>query len=92
MSNITIEQAMDRLRKAMKDEPDYAYSWHANIAMACYDSVKIADQEAINHVDDTLDHMEAMRIGNEGASRFMKICFDAETSQDMMIKQPRNKG
>lgn len=81
-----VAAAMDILRKAMGDDPAYAYSWHANIAMACYDSIKIADQEAIDHVADTLNHVEAMRIGNEGASRFMKLCFDAKTSQDMLIK------
>jgi len=87
-----IAVAMEMLRKAMKNEPDYAFSWHSNIAMALYDSIRIADQEAINHTEDTLNHSEALRIGNEGASRFMKICFDAETSQDMMIKQPHNEG
>jgi hypothetical protein len=73
MEEITIEQAMTRLKKAMKDEPDYAYGWHANIAMSVYDEC----------TNDT-SHQESHRIGNAAASRFMKICFDAETSLHML--------
>ena len=32
-----IQKAMDTLRKAFKDDPDYAWGWHCNIAMALYD-------------------------------------------------------
>ena len=29
--------AFDTLRKALQDDPDYAWGWHCNIAMAFYD-------------------------------------------------------
>ena len=75
MSNeITIKQAMDRLRKAFKDEPDYAHGWHYNVAMACYDAVNPSE----------LDEGDAHNIGNDAATRFMKNCFDVDTSNDML--------
>lgn len=67
-----IEKAMNVLRKAMQKEPDYAHTWHCNIAMSCYDSM--GDK-------DTSDHDRCLRISNEAASRFMKLCFDVETKQ-----------
>ena len=73
MKSITIEQAMVRLSKAMKEDPSYAYSWHANIAMAVYDECT-----------DDISHEDSHRIGNDAASRFMALCFDAETSLDML--------
>lgn len=75
MKEITIEQAINRLKQAMIDEPDYAYGWHANIAMSVYDECTT-----------DISHDDAHRIGNDAASRFMKICFNAETSQDMLTK------
>ena len=74
MSNITIEQAMNRLKQAMVDEPDYAYGWHANIAMSVYDECT-ADTS----------HDDAHRIGNAAATRFMSICFDTKTSLNMLL-------
>ena len=74
MTDITIKQAMNRLKQAMKDEPDYAYSWHANIAMSVYDS------------SDGICHDHAHTLGNDAASRFMKLYFDAETSLHMLEK------
>jgi hypothetical protein len=75
MSEITIEQAMNRLKKAMSDESDYAYGWHANIAMSVYDECP-----------DDVVHADAHKFGNDVATRFMKLCFDAETSLDMLSK------
>ena len=81
MSNITIEQAMNRLKQAMKDEPDYAYGWHANIATSCLDAIK--DTKERLPLDSYSDYHVA---SNEAASRFMRICFDAETSLHMLEK------
>jgi len=75
MSDITIEQAINRLKQAMKDEPDYAHGWHCNIAVSVYDATTT-----------DIDVGEAHRLGNDAASRFMKLCFDAETSNDMLLK------
>ena len=73
-NEITIEQAIKRLKQAMIEEPDYAHVWHCNIAMAFYDS----KTNGIKH-----DH--AHRIGNDGASRFMSNCFGVVTSNDMLM-------
>ena len=81
MKEITIEQAMNRLIKAMKDEPDYAYGWHANIAMSCLDAIKSTAERL--PLDSYSDYHVA---GNDAASRFMKICFDADTSLYMLDK------
>ena len=75
MKQITTKQAMQHLAKVMKDDPEYAYGWHANIAMMCHDSILSNDYPIRN----------AHEVGNEAASRFMKICFDAETSQNMLL-------
>ena len=32
-----VEEAMDVLKQAMKDDPDYAWSWHCNIAVMMQD-------------------------------------------------------
>ena len=69
-TTITTMGAMDALRQAFKDDPDYAHSWHCNIAMACYDSFPevATDCEKYQH-----------EISNEAASRFMKLAFDVDT-------------
>jgi hypothetical protein len=46
----------------------FAHAWHCNIAMSFYDACP-----------DNISSDEAHRIGNEAASRFMKMCFDVET-------------
>jgi hypothetical protein len=35
--DITITDAFNRLKKALNDDPDYAWSWHCNIAVAYQD-------------------------------------------------------
>ena len=72
------EEAFNVLSEALKNDDSYAYSWHANIAMACSDAITeaLCTRESIN------DHA----IGNEAASRFMKLCFGVETSHKMLLK------
>jgi len=70
---ITVEQAMNRLKQAMQED-DYAYGWHANIAMSVYDECTT-----------DISHDDAHRIGNDAATRFMKLCFDANTSLEMLL-------
>ena len=69
--NVTVEQAVNALQKAMKDEGTdsgtLAHGWHCNIAMACYDSIK------------DMSHDDAHKLANEAATRFMKHCFDVDT-------------
>ncbi len=64
---------MITLKKAFKNDHDYAHSWHCNLAMAFYDASGPAET-------DSEAHAEQLRIGNEGASRFMKIAFDVTTN------------
>ena len=70
---------MKYLAKAIRKDDGYAYSWHANIAMMCVDS--IIETKELLPFDSYSDYHKA---GNEAASRFMKICFDAETSLHML--------
>ena len=75
-----IEQAVNTLKQALKDDPDYAYSWHCNIAMMCYDSIR-------DHTEPCVDiHALAHKIGNDAATRFMSIAFDAKTE---FIDEPK---
>lgn len=70
--NITVAQAMNVLKREMtKDvEPgSYAHGWHCNIAMMCCDAI-------LAH-DDQVDF--ARIVGNDAASRFMKLCFNVDT-------------
>ena len=87
MTQITTEQAMEHLTKVLSTDPEYAYGWHANIAMMCYDS--ILGNEAVDKIkmDGDSKHYEALNIGNDAASRFMKLCFKVETSQDMLTSE-----
>ena len=68
-----IKVAMDLLSHAMRIDPEYAHSWHCNLAMAFYDSF---------NAELPVTHMTIHKIANEGASRFMKQTFNVETSQD----------
>ena len=77
-----ITKAFDVIKQAMIDDDpsvpgSYAHAWHCNIAMMCYDAMqsKLYDDPA------GFDHDRAMLIGNDAASRFMKICFDVETKR-----------
>lgn len=66
------EKAMKNLKEAMQNDPDYAHTWHCNIAMMCYDGMRAGDRD--------VGHEVAHKGCNEGASRFMKMCFNVETS------------
>jgi len=74
-----IADCMKVLSKAINKEDDYAYSWHANVAMSCVDAM-VETKEKVP-LDSYSDYH---RAGNEAASRFMKICFDADTSLHML--------
>lgn len=75
-----VKEAFETIKKAMIDdkpsEPgSYAHSWHCNIAMCVYDSLdKYAKKHNIGELNSTKHN-----IGNNAASRFMKLCFDVIT-------------
>lgn len=70
-----VEKAFNIIKQAMIDDDpskngSYAHTWHCNIAMMCYDAIL---------AEDSLNHDLALKVGNDAASRFMKLCFDVET-------------
>ena len=74
---VSVEEAMSVIASAMmedgpEDKGSLAHSWHCNIAMMCYDSIREAAGE--------IPHEQAHLIGNDAASRFMALCFDVNTS------------
>jgi len=57
-----------------------AHSWHCNIAMVCYDAIRSAEEKIPGATaDDTQAYLNAHAVGNDAASRFMKLCFGVET-------------
>lgn len=75
-----VSTAMAVLTAAFQSDPEYAYSWHANIAMAVYDSFPstiLGGTESLH------------KRSNTAASRFMKSAFDIETSHDMLAGPAR---
>ncbi len=75
-----VEEAFEVLKKEINQDKELAFAWHSNIAMSVYDSIGPV-------VTNSKDHEEQLKLGNESAARFMKICFDAETSQDMLTNE-----
>ena len=79
---IAVENAFEILKKAMKDDDpikagSYAHSWHCNIAMMCHDAI-----HASGVVEKGLLSNNAPRvIGNDAATRFMRLCFDVDTKE-----------
>lgn len=80
---LTKREAFEILKKEINQDKELAFAWHSNIAMSVYDSIGVV-------ITDSKEHEEQLRLGNESATRFMKICFDAETSQDMLTKRQIN--
>ena len=70
-------KAMKVIKQAMIDDNpsetgSFAYDWHRMVAMMCADAIHDDFTEALTWQD-------AERIGNEAASKFMKLCFGVET-------------
>ena len=64
-----VKEAMEVLTKAMQEDKDLAIAWHCNIAMMCNDAIESNDGVMTNHW-----------AVNDGARRFMRTCFDTDTS------------
>lgn len=65
-----IKEHFDALKRAMQNDPSYAWAWHCNIAMMTQDA--------------GCDHS----IAQDGAARFMKLCFDVDTSKGPGQQEP----
>ena len=79
ISEESIAKAFKTLKLAMEqDKPSvqgsYAHSCHCNIAMMCFDAI------GMDKATSSLSFEDAHRIGNEAATKFMKLCFDVETN------------
>ena len=80
MNDNKVQEAFEVIKQAMKDDNpseagSYAHSWHCNIAMMCYDAIS----EAECNIKRQCDGIDAYKVANDAASRFMKLCFDVET-------------
>ena len=75
-----IEEAMKVLTEAMQDTElgSYAHAWHCNIAVMCYDAILSGTCDAPYEFDHKLAH----KIGNDAATRFMKLCFNVNTKNE----------
>lgn len=66
-----VGEAFAVLKQALQDDPEYAWSWQSNIAMAFYDELgPMVDPSALRH-----------EVCNRAAARFMRLCFDVDTSK-----------
>jgi hypothetical protein len=75
-----IAEAMAVIKQAMIDDGpselgSYAHGWHCNIAMACYGAMITEWEGAADMI-----HHDCHKVANDAASRFMKLCFDVETT------------
>ena len=78
---IKSEDAINVLMKAFQNDPDYAHSWHCNIAGMCYDAMNNNEPNVLLPI---IPEDQISRISNDAASRFMKLAFDVVTSNDML--------
>lgn len=65
-----IEKAIIVLQKALKSDPEYFYSWQANIAMNCDDAINRKKSKLKKQKLNKYDIHEAC---NEGAIEFLNI-------------------
>jgi len=77
---IEVAEAFEVIKKAMIDDNpseggSYAHVWHCNIAMMCHDAISDAQLE----IDRECQSISPRKVGNDAASRFMRLCFDVET-------------
>ena len=64
---MTTKEAYEHISNALKTDPDYAWSWHCNIAMAILD----ADDADVSHKD-----------SNIAAAHVMERCFGVNTAEN----------
>jgi len=80
MNDNKVQEAFEVIKQAMKDDNpseagSYAHSWHCCIAMMCNDAIC----EAERNIKRQCDGIDAYKVANDAASRFMKVCFDVKT-------------
>lgn len=68
-----IKQALDTLKLAFKNDPEYAWSWHCNIAMPMYDSFAFNGTNSITYFE-----------ANVAAARIMHHLFNVDMVQNQL--------
>lgn len=79
-------KAMDVLKQAMNEDPGYAYGWHCSIAVMYQDSTP--KPRFLTPWGRERHRKAIYAASNEAASRFMKACFDVETSAGLTPELP----
>jgi hypothetical protein len=77
-----IAEAMAVIKQAMIDDGpselgSYAHGWHCDIAMACYDAIITEWESSADMIP-----IDCHQVANDAASRFMKLCFGVETTNE----------
>ena len=77
----SVSEALDVLKSAMATDPDYAWSWQCNIAMAMFDELgPLVTPSGLSH-----------EVCNRAAARFMKLCFDVDVTKFSQWDFPLSK-
>jgi hypothetical protein len=74
-----IAEATAVIKQAMIDDGpsqlgSYAHGWHCNIAAACFNAIRAQNPNGY--------HGDTDRVANDAASRFMKLFFGVETTNE----------
>lgn len=57
---MTVTEAFDTFRTKMRDDPEYAWSWHCNLAMPIKDSTGISHEAANKAAAHLMQHLFAI--------------------------------
>lgn len=68
------------VKRAIRRDPELAWSWHSNLAMASYDAMPTE----LSH------RLSRHRIANEGAAAFMVRCFGVDTFEHPHFREFEN--
>lgn len=55
-------EAFDTFRTKMRDDPEYAWSWHCNLAMPIMDTIHCTHQQANDAAASLMQHLFAIDI------------------------------
>jgi len=69
--NEKVVKAMNLLKEAMQEDPEYVMGWHANLSMMCYDAIK----DDKNKESSGNERTDTLRISHDMADRFMQSMF-----------------
>ena len=69
---MTTKQAVDKLRKSLKEDEGYYQSWKANIAMAFVDTITQDPTDEFTYSGIDIEDFDIKEIANISAERFLK--------------------